>query len=98
MSVKEKEKEKKKTYLVRCKRVDINWKRMTVKTKKKKRKETLTGRRSWSQMVVDADGGTHRCSGGAVDDSARVSLYLRFLCEFAQPHITNLLPNIGVKY
>ena len=36
-------------------------------------------------------------SGGAVDDSARVSLYLEILCEFAQPHITNLLPNIIIS-
>ena len=43
----------------------------------------------WMQMV---DG-----SGGAVDDSARVSLYLEILCEFAQPHITNLLPNISIS-
>ena len=33
---------------------DDNWTRMTVKKKKKKRKETLTGRRSWSRMVVVA--------------------------------------------
>ena len=35
-------------------RADANWTRMTVKKKKKKRKETLTGRRSWSRMVVVA--------------------------------------------
>ena len=36
---------------------DASWTQMTVKTKKKKRKEKLTGCRSWTQMVVDADGG-----------------------------------------
>ena len=46
------------------------------KEEKKKRKETLTGCRSWSRMVVDVWNAQMASSGGAVDDSARVSLYL----------------------
>ena len=60
-----KEKEEKKTYFKLDVSVwtrwhaDANWMRMAVKKKKKKRKETLTGRRSWMRIVVDANGGTH---------------------------------------
>ena len=59
-----KEKEKEKTYLVGCERVgalacgrELDADNCEDKKKEKKRKEKLTGRRSWTRMVVDADGG-----------------------------------------
>ena len=68
------------------------------KEEKKKRKETLTGCRSWSWMVVDVWNAQMASSGGAVDDSAHVSLYLEiFVRVCAATHITNLLPNISIS-
>ena len=88
---KEKEKEKRLTWsdasVWEHWRADTSWTRMTVKTKKNLLVADPGRGWLWMQMV---DG-----SGG--DDSARVSLYLEILCEFAQPHITNLLPNISIS-
>ena len=66
---KKKKKEEKKDLLqVGCERVDAlacgheldaDGCEEIEKEKEKKGKETLTGRRSWMWMVVDADGGTH---------------------------------------
>ena len=68
------------------------------KEEEKKRKETLTGCRSWSRMVVDAWNAQMASSGGTVDDSAHVSLYLEiFVRVCTATHITNLLPNISIS-